>query len=263
MVIVDTHCHASDNWYEPVEVLLGQMDRNGVAKAILIQMNGQYNNAYQAACVQKYPDRFVSVVIVDTERPDAAQALARLAEAGAAGVRFRADTRSPGDDPLAIWRTADRLGLAVSVGGDAESFSSDQFANTIAALPNLKIVVEHLGALNHPIDAAPERLRQKVFGLSRYPNCFIKIHGLGEFARRAAPVSEPFPFETPIPPLLEQAYAAFGPGRMMWGSDYPPVSGREGYHHALQYTLDQFANKTEAARAQIFGGTALSVFPVG
>jgi len=43
-------------------------------------------------------------VLVDHTRPDALAQLARLAEQGAAGVRFRADVRSPGDDPLAIWR---------------------------------------------------------------------------------------------------------------------------------------------------------------
>jgi L-fuconolactonase len=76
------------------------------------------------------------------------------------------------------------------------------------------------------------------------------------------PVAEPFPFETPIPPLLELAYVAFGPDRMMWGSDFPPVSGREGYANALRFTLDQLAARSEADRARIFGGTALAVFPI-
>ena len=41
MLIVDGHCHVSTCWYEPVESLLFHMDRNGVARAVLIQMNGQ------------------------------------------------------------------------------------------------------------------------------------------------------------------------------------------------------------------------------
>ena len=62
MLIVDSHCHASDCWYEPIESLLYQMDRNEVEKAILIQMNGQANNAYQAECVRRYPGDRKSVV---------------------------------------------------------------------------------------------------------------------------------------------------------------------------------------------------------
>ena len=34
MVIVDTHCHVSPYWYEPVETLLHQMNSNGVDKAV-------------------------------------------------------------------------------------------------------------------------------------------------------------------------------------------------------------------------------------
>jgi L-fuconolactonase len=49
---------------------------------------------------------------------------------------------------------------------------------------------------------------------------------------------------------------------MMWGSDYPPVSGREGYHLALNLTMEQLASKSDADRAAIFGGTALATFPV-
>lgn len=67
-----------------------------------------------------------------------------------------------------------------------------------------------------------------MFELARFPNVYIKVHGLGEFCKRRLPVTEPFPFETPIPPLLNMAYEAFGASRMMWGSDYPPVSAREG-----------------------------------
>jgi L-fuconolactonase len=262
VLIVDTHCHASDNWYEPVEVLLGQMERNGVAHAALIQMNGQTNNAYQRACVQKYPGKFASVVIVDTNRADAPAALAREAELGASGVRFRATTRSPGEDPLAIWRAAEKLGLSVSCLGSAGEFAADEFAAVVQAVPNLKIVVEHLASSNHPGDQQEEELRQRAFGVARFPNVYIKIHGLGEFTRRAMPVREPFAFETPIPPIFDQVYAAFGPGRMMWGSDFPPVAGREGYHHALYYSIEQFASKGDAEREQIFGKTALSVFPV-
>ena len=38
MGVVDTHCHVSPYWYEPVEPLLYQMTTNGVDKAVLIQM---------------------------------------------------------------------------------------------------------------------------------------------------------------------------------------------------------------------------------
>lgn len=263
MPIVDSHCHASPNWYEPVEVLLFQMDRNAVDHAILIQMQGQTNNAYQFECIRRFPGRFASVVIVDPNRPDAPETLARLAEEGASGVRIGPRVRSPGADPYAIWRAAERLGLAVSCGGTAADFASDQFAEVIQTFAKLPIVIEHLGSVNHPTGNPDENeIRRKVFALSRFPNTYIKVPGLGEFSQRAMPVVEPFPFKQPIPPLLAQVYDAFGPRRMMWGSDYPPVSSREGYGSALRNTMEQFAARSQEDRNWIFGETALSVFPV-
>jgi len=64
----------------------------------------------------------------------------------------------------------------------------------------------------------------------------------------------------PIPPLLPSAYAAFGANRMMWGSDYPPVSMREGYRNALRFTMERFADKSEEEQASIFGGVAGHLF---
>jgi len=259
--IVDSHCHAALGWYEPVEVLLHQMDRNGVEQAALIQINGQTDNAYQSACVRRYPDRLRSVVIVDVRSPNAPAELERLASEGATGVRLPPGARSPGDDPLEIWRKAAELGLTVSSGGGREAFLDPGFAAIFEALPTLPIVIEHLGSENRPDgESEPYPRRRNVFDLARYPNAYIKIHGLGEFAQRALPVREPFPFVEPIPPLLTLAYEAFGASRMMWGSDYPPVSMREGYANALRFTLERFADKPEDERASIFGGVAGRLF---
>jgi L-fuconolactonase len=260
MTIVDTHCHVSLAWYNPVESLLFQMDQNQVDHAVLIQIGGQLDNSYQTECVQRHPDRLASVVMVDTTRPDAPETLTALAEMGAVGVRLPAAARSPGEDPLAIWRKADQLGLVVSCPGSMESFLSEDFVALLGALPSLSVVIEHLGGVSYRNSPeAPYTQADAVFSLARFPNAAIKIPGLGEFAERRMPVSE-YPFVTPIPPFLQMAYEAFGPARMMWGSDYPPVSSREGYRNALQLTREQFSGKPATEVEQIFGLTALSYF---
>ncbi len=265
MPIVDTHCHASLVWYEPIESLLGQMERNGVDAAVLIQIQGEFDNEYQFDCVARYPGKFASVVLLDTDAPDAVGTLERLAARGASGVRLNATTRSAGDDPLLLWRAAARLGLPVSCAGSAQTLSAPEFAALIGELPTLPIVIEHLGALSRPDeDEATSAARREVFGLARFPNTYIKVTGLGEFGRRALPVVAPFPFVRPLPDYLARAYDAFGPARMMWGSDYPPVSVREGYTNALRLTMAELATLPgygDADRELIFGGTALTVFP--
>ena len=218
-------------------------------------------NTYNFECIRQHPDRLRLVVLVDITRSAAIDELERLVEQGATGVRMRADWRSPGDDPLAFWRAAMRLDLPVSCMGTSAEFADPEFSELLGALPDLSIIIEHLGGNNRPdAEVAPYPLRQKVFDLARFPNVFIKVPGLGEFCKRAIPLDPTFPFEPDNLPLLEIAHAAFGPDRMMWGSDYSPVSMREGYRNALHYPREYFAAYHLADCAQIFGGTAARIF---
>ena len=161
-VIVDSHCHASQAWYGPVESLVYEMDRNGVERAILIQIAGEYDNSYQLACVRQHPDPLASVVHLDAATAAAPAELERLAVAGAVGVRLGASIRTPGDDPLAIWRTAGRLGLAVSCyrSGTDPSLVEE----IVTTLPDLRLVLEHFTGRaenEHRRRAQPPRARSK------------------------------------------------------------------------------------------------------
>ena len=135
MVVVDTHCHATPYWFEPIEILLDQMTRNDVDKAVLIQIMGVYDNSYIIECVRRFPGRFSAVVLVDTELPDAPDTLEGWVGEGAEGIRLRPTWRSPGQDPLAIWRKASQLGVPVSCVGTAEEFASQEFEGWSRSYP--------------------------------------------------------------------------------------------------------------------------------
>lgn len=272
MVVVDTHCHASQCWFEPVEILLDQMTRNDVDKAALIQIRGQYDNSYILECVRRFPGRFSAVVIVDHARPDAPQRLEEWTKQGAEGIRLTPADRSPGRDPLAIWRKAAELGVPVSSGGTLEEFASAGFEGIIKEFPSLKIIIEHLGGIGrHYItqanaslgarkdNSAPLETYKKVLALARYPNTYMKVPGLGEFCPRPTPMIQPRPF-TEIPTLIEMAVEAFGPQRLMWGSDFPPVANREGYHNALRFPMQSVDFGGEENKEWVFGGTAATLW---
>lgn len=258
--IVDAQAYASDVWYLPIESLLGEMSRAGVDHAVLVQYDGEVDNDYQFDAVRRFPGRFANVVALNYALPEAPANLAALAKRGAVGVRIPATVHSPGSDPLAIWKAAADAGLAVSCPGTPADFATDWFAQVVSTFAHTPFVIEHAGGAygsQAPIDAL-----KKVYTLAKYANAYIKIGGLSEFDRRLTPVVEPFPFAVPVPPVLDLAYATFGPRRMMWGSDFPPVAGKEGYRNALGYTFAQFKDKSADDRAWIFGRTASAVFPV-
>ena len=257
-MIIDTHCHTSQVWYEPIEVLLHQMDSNGIDVAILIQMASETDNSYQTSCVSQYPDRLVSVVAVDNKNSKAPEHLEKLVEHGAKGIRLSPDTRSCSHDPIEIWRKADELGIPVSLKGNSELFQSKYFLSLLLELPNLQIVVEHLGGLNHPVSIDIQR--KAILSLSRFPNVHMKFHGLGELSNRIIPVSAENIFAVEGIGVLKDAIKAFSPFRMMWGSDFPPVSNREGYSNALNLPKKYLAYLSQKEINQLFSLTARKVF---
>jgi L-fuconolactonase len=258
MLIVDTHCHAGLNWFEPVEMLVRQMELNGVEKATLVQHRGTYDNSYLIECAKKHPGKFAVVAIVDVSKADAGKALEGWARKGAVGVRLNAGDRSRGKDPLAIWKKASELGLAVSVPGQPEQFASREFEEVVASLPSLPIVIEHLAGVR-PGEKEPYTTYKKALLLSKYPNTYIKVGGLGEISERPPVLRPEFRFDY-TPPLVDMALEAFGPRRVMWGSDYPPVSNREGYGNALSGIRDYAALKSGADREWVMGRTAMEVW---
>jgi len=259
--IVDSHCHVSPVWYEPVETLLFQMDRHGVALAVLTQLLGQFDNTYQQDCVIRYPGRFASIVAVDPAAKDACGQLQRLATEGATGVRLRPDVRSPGADPYDIWRTAAQCRLAVSCAGTATSFLTPAFGELLQALPDLTVVLEHLGGLARPDYDGGDDTRVGIAALARFPNLLLKVPSLGQLASRGPrlPASGRTLALEPAADIREMI-RCFGADRLMWGSDFPPVASREGYGNALSWTRELLESEPMATREMIFGSTARRVF---
>ncbi len=259
--IYDVHIHCSLVYFQPIESLVYEMDRAGVPHGSLTQFFGQYDNEYQFAVQKRFPGRFGNIVHVDGTRPDSPQLLKTYADRGACGVRLDPGVRTAGSDPYAVWKGAAAAGLSISVfGGSVASLLTDDFAKIVAMFPQTPMVLEHQAGDYNNFAALDDV--KKAFALSRFPNTYIMIGGLGEFSRRANPVTRPLPFVQPIPPVIDLAFDAFGPQRMMWGSDFPASAPREGYAHSLEWTMDYLGAKSINDREYIFGKTGRTVFPV-
>ena len=241
MLIIDTHTHAGNNWFEPIEVLEFQMDRNGVDKAVLIQHGGTFDNSYLFDEAAKRGDRFKVTVLVDPDSEDPLGDLDRLAEQGAAGIRLAPDAQFSNAGPYDMWKRAGELGLVVSCQGDPTKFAADAFARVLDACPDTHVVIEHLAGV--AVVGPPFADYEEALKLVERDNTSMKVPGLGEMCQRPARLMPEFRFND-VPPLFEMAKDAFGPKRMMWGSDFPPAAGREGYRNALRGVMEHpaFAN---------------------
>jgi L-fuconolactonase len=247
------------------EALLAELDRHGVAAALLVQSRWlSEDNRYLVEAMHTYPGRFAALGVV--EDPLAADAPARLRrqyeEDGFRGVRLHLfpdvdeGVRAGAADPLI--QEARRLGVPV------------QFLNRIPThptilgvarrFPDLPVVVDHLG---HPEKAeAPDYASSAVFfSLAAQPNVYVKMSSHQLHSAQEFPWADLDDFQ-------RRTIDAFGPRRLMWGSNWPvPTAINPPYTQRLdtiRHHLPAFQELTADEQAWILGRTALSLWqPVG
>jgi predicted TIM-barrel fold metal-dependent hydrolase len=164
---------------------------------------------------------------------------------------------------LRVWRTAGELGVAI------QAHIVPHYAPAIEALarqaPDTLLIVDHFGHAgvagsvrgSNGIQLArgewgykdPAEFR-KTLALAKLKRVVLKVSSLQYSSRR------PYPHED-LRPLVRQAFDAFGPERLMWGSlGHSLAEFKE--KAALFDTLFDFISPADKARIQ--GGTALDIF---
>lgn len=120
--------------------------------------------------------------------------------------------------------------------------------------PGLQIVIDHIakpkmGDGRRPDNDWTDGMRR----LSDCPNLWCKLSGMiteiGPEWQRAD-----------IAPFAATVLDAFGPERVMWGSDWPVVNLAGEYLRWLETAYALTADRSEAERAQIFGETATQFY---
>lgn len=258
MLSIDTHCHASLGWFEPIETLVYQMDTFSVDKAVLVQHRGEFDNSYLLDSARAHPNRFTVMGLVDGTAPDATETLAAWQVRGVGSVRLQVPGTSEGD-PESLWRKAAELGMPVSTPSNAFDVTSGAFTRLIDELADLPIIVEHYGFLRLEESRWEEGYRD-LLKLARFPNVYMKIHGFGELMPRPFPARAP-PFDiSEAPDHIDRALAAFGADRLMLATDYPPSSNREGYPNVVGLLRDYLTRFPTSDQENVLGGTAASIF---
>lgn len=248
MVIVDTHVHVGLDQYVPLVVLLRQMDRSGVEKAVLVQYSaghpppGNIDNTYIYQSARDCPHRLVAVGMVDWTKEYALEVLEYWVKQGIQGIRMVGTAKSPGANKYAIWEKAAELGINISVTGRLESI-----AEIAERFPNLSVQIEHCGM--------PSINGDLVLNLSKHPNVSVKfsLAGLKELSHQPYPYRDTHPF-------FKRIYDSFGPERIMWGSDFPPCLEYTMYEECLDFIRKEIEYLTEDDKDYILGKTALKVY---
>jgi L-fuconolactonase len=250
--VVDTHVHAGTTKYEPVESLLDQMARHRIDHAVLVQHMGMFDNDYLIACAEAHPGRFAIACLVDVHEPGAASRLDALVERHPAvqGIRlYLADLFAGVSEARALWDRADALGLNITVAGTLAQLASDEMQATARRYTRARLHLEHL-CHPDPKEEAPYPSYRRALSLADVDQCLLKVSGFYSFT------TSPWSPYVDTLRFVDLSLEAFGPARMMWGSDFPPVSGREGYGNAIAFARHHMAIPDPTLRAHLLGGTA-------
>ncbi|MET9336385.1 amidohydrolase family protein [Nonomuraea sp. NPDC003804] len=251
-MIVDSHVHVGRWKYPPLEEYLPAMAQAGVAAAVLVQFVGNTDNAYLTRCVAADPARFAAVAMVDTDTHGAPAHVARLAATGhVRGVRLWASTRSPGPDPLALWRAIAAVGLVASVRGPLADIAHPGFAGLLAELPGLRVRLEHVGFTTYP--DADRRAFDRFLALAERPLTYTMWAGFH------ANSGTPYP-HADADAYLRETVAAYGARRITWSGDWNrPDPGPGDYAAAVRHVLER-PYLAEDDHRLILGGTARELF---
>ena len=122
-----------------------------------------------------------------------------------------------------------------------------------AALPELRFVLDH--AAKPPIASrAMEPWSTLIGQIARLDNVSCKLSGLVTEADWATwtPAS--------LQPYVETVLEAFGPARVMFGSDWPVCLVAATYEDVVETANELTARLTATERAGVFGGTAIETY---
>ncbi|HYM11203.1 MAG TPA: amidohydrolase family protein [Bryobacterales bacterium] len=235
--------------------LLELMKANGVSHTVLIQVIYYlWDNRYARDVVRQYKGKFQAVCRVNPESPGAPDDLTRLVEDdGFHGVRISPARNAAGDwisGPLMppLWRRTRELKIPMTVLTSTSRLP--EVAKLIEREPDLNVVIDHMA--DCPIDQPAEQ--KKLLGLARYPRVFVKISHTWTISR------QPYPYRDTYD-LVHKLYDAFGPRRLMWGTDWPLVEGYCGYAKALAIVRDEMKFLNEDDKRWMLGKTIERVWP--
>lgn len=237
------------------EMLLALMKQNGVEKTVIIQViHYRWDNSYLADVLKQYPQYFQGVARVNPESADAPDHLSRLVkEQGFRGVRISPAADASGDwirGPLMrpLWQRCESLGVPMTALAPVTRMPDVE--KLIDRFPNLIVVIDHMA--DSPVDRPAEL--EKLIALRRYPKVFVKISHTWSLSK------QPYPYAD-SQAQVKRLYDAFGPQRLMWGTDWPLVENYCGYAKALAIVREEMKFLNEDDKSWMLSKTVERVWP--
>ena len=262
---------APDGRDAPVEDLLARMAAAGVDAAVLVPLDGA--DDYVAEVLADHPGRFAAVAVATPAEQGTASgdpvaalrarrerwpfAALRTSWLGEPGRPVRESPFLPvlrvlAEERLPLWSYLPPPQLAL-------------LEELVLVLPELPVVLNHLGFCPHDMwidehrrprfdDPFPESLVRRLERLADAGGVHVLLSGQYALSEEEPPYRDLFP-------VTRRLARAYGPERLLWGSDHPWPSDDPGYSQLPALVPAALPDLDEPALARVLGGTARELFP--
>lgn len=174
------------------------------------------------------------------------------------GIRWRGDLvriDANKDKVLAGARLLAKHGLQLDLNGPPTMLP--HAAQLAAEVPDLRIVIDHLGASGDPQSLRPE-WKENIRIAARQPNVFMKVSALVEQVKceeGQAPRDTAYYL-----PILDHLWEAFGPDRLIYGSNWPVSDKGAPYEVVFKIVDEYFRSKGTHACEKYFWKNSLAAY---
>jgi predicted TIM-barrel fold metal-dependent hydrolase len=243
------------------EEIVAALDAHGVGRAVLAPpawIGDEPDTGIEAA--ERYPGRFAVIGEFDPLRRGAEAKLESLwPRKHLVGLRL-VFLRGDGDTAILLkqaleddsldwfWRVAEERDIPVMC------FTQEKVAllgKVAARHPGLTLIIDHLASVAAPTPAESFVAIDDLVALAKYPNVVVKVSDAPNRSK------QPYPYAD-VQPFVRKIYDAYGPRRMIWGSDITQLHGL-AYADVLRFWQEGLPFLSDDDRRLILGGTVAEV----
>ena len=260
MLVLDSHIHLFAETGAP-ESPVGEDDAarygalrraHGIERALVIGFEGESrfagNNAHilELATTHRWA---VPVAFLPCAQPPTQTEIRSWRTRGAAGFALYASTAREAEAiahwPSSVFEAISAQRCIVSLNAPPEAIS--MLADALGRLVDCRVLISHLG-LPGRYDSTPTHRQATarlapLLTLAKSECAFVKLSGLYAICD-----SEGDGRHAIAQPFVDVVLEAFGPRRVLWGSDFPPVLAHMSFAHTLNSASAGGCTPTEVAQ---------------
>jgi len=238
------------------EELFAHTRSSGVTRIVLIQPSFYgFDNSYMLDAMKRHAGVFSGIAVIDWNGKKPGEEMLSLAKRDVRGFRIYPRNApidrwldGPGFERMFAAGAKHNLAICPLINPDALPALDRQCER----FPETPVIIDHLCRIGASQPISDEHINQ-LCDMARHPRVMVKVSAFYALGNKKPPYDDLYK-------LIQRVYDAFGPKRLMWGSDSPYQVMGHTYEDGIGLIRDRLNFLSEADKGQILRETAEDLF---